>query len=98
MKIARGWLREWIDVPWSTRELGMRLTMAGFELESLTSAAPGFSGVVVAQIQSAAPHPHADKLQVCRVTAGGADSWQVVCGARNARVGLRTALAQVGAH
>ena len=45
MKIARGWLREWIDVPWSTRELGMRLTMAGFELESLTSAAPGFSGV-----------------------------------------------------
>ena len=79
------------------RELGSRLTMAGFELESLETAAPAFNGVVVAEIIEAKRHPQADKLQVCKVRAGGSDVLQIVCGAANARVGLKTALATVGA-
>ncbi len=96
MKLPVSWLRSWVDVPWKDRELADRLTMLGFEVESLQPVAPPFSGVVVAEIRSAAPHPQADKLQVCRVTAGGAEL-QIVCGAANARAGLRTALAIVGA-
>ncbi|HEX5160676.1 MAG TPA: phenylalanine--tRNA ligase subunit beta [Steroidobacteraceae bacterium] len=96
------WLREFVDVPWSARELGSRLTMSGFELEALETAAPAFSGIVVAEIVEAARHPQADKLQVCKVRAGGASSkgealLQIVCGAANARAGLKTALATVGA-
>jgi phenylalanyl-tRNA synthetase beta chain len=71
--------------------------MAGFELESLTPAAPPFSGVVVARIVTAERHPQADKLQVCQVDAGGGALRQIVCGAPNARAGLLTALATVGA-
>jgi phenylalanyl-tRNA synthetase beta chain len=98
MKVPISWLSEWVDVPWTAAELGARLTMAGLELESLTPAAPAFTGVVVAQIVSAIPHPQADKLRVCEVTSGGGTTVQIVCGASNARAGLRTALATVDAQ
>ena len=96
MKLSLDWLKESIDPGLVPAELGARMTMAGFELESIAPAAPPFSGVVVAEILAAERHPQADKLQVCRVSAGGAEL-QIVCGAANARAGLRTALAQVGA-
>ncbi len=97
MKVAYSWLADWVEVPWDARELGARLTMAGFELEALEPAAPAFSGVVVAEILSAQRHPQADKLQVCRVAAGSGEPVQIVCGAANARAGLKSALAVVGA-
>jgi phenylalanyl-tRNA synthetase beta chain len=99
MKLSLDWLGDWVDVRVAPAELGARLTMAGFELEAATPAAPAFSGVVVARIVSAERHPQADKLQVCRVDAGqGGELLQIVCGAPNARAGLLTALAQVGAR
>ncbi|MDE2136265.1 MAG: phenylalanine--tRNA ligase subunit beta [Gammaproteobacteria bacterium] len=98
MKIPYGWLKEWVKVPWPAQELGTRLTMAGFELEALESAAPPFSGVVVAEILSAERHPQADKLKVCQVTTGSGPPLQIVRGAPNARAGLKSALALVGAE
>jgi phenylalanyl-tRNA synthetase beta chain len=97
MKVSYQWLSEWVSVPWEARELGERLTMAGFELERLEPAAPPFSKVIVAEIIEAAPHPQADKLRVCRVRTGSGEPLQIVCGASNARAGLRSALAEVGA-
>ena len=103
MKISINALRERVPLDIAARELGDRLTMAGFELESLTHAAPPFSAVVVAEIIEATRHPQADKLQVCRVafdaaSRSGEGALQIVCGAANARVGLKTALARVGAE
>jgi phenylalanyl-tRNA synthetase beta chain len=100
MRIPLSWLRELIDFPWGAPELGSRLTMSGFELEAVETAAPAFSGVVVAEIVEASRHPQAEKLQVCKVRAAGGPSGellQIVCGAANARAGLKTALATVGA-
>src|SRR6185437_15143397 len=97
MRIPYSWLIEWVNVPWSPQELGSRLTMAGLELEALEPAAPPFSGVVVAEILSAEKHPQADKLRVCRVSIGKGEPLQIVCGAPNARAGLKSALAMVGA-
>ena len=97
MRIPMSWLKNLVDVPWNAKQLGTRLTMCGFELEALDTAAPAFSGVVVAEIVEAAGHPQADKLQVCKVRAAGNELLQIVCGAANARVGLKTALATVGA-
>jgi len=97
MKLPYSWLAEWVRPPWPAAELGARLTMAGFELESLASAAPAFSGVVVAEILAAERHPQADKLQVCRVSTGSGALLQIVCGASNARAGLKSALAVVAA-
>ena len=97
MRIPYSWLAEWVSVPWNPRDLGSRLTMAGLELEALVPAAPAFSGVVVAEILSAEKHPQADKLRVCRVSTGQGEPLQIVCGAANARAGLKSALAVVGA-
>lgn len=97
MKIPVHWLAEWVKVPWGPEELGARLTMAGFELEAVAPAAPPFTGVVVGEIVSCEPHPQADKLRVCRVAVGNAAPLTIVCGAPNARAGLKSALAQVGA-
>jgi phenylalanyl-tRNA synthetase beta chain len=97
MKVPYSWLKDWVPVAWSASELGSRLTMAGFELESLTQAAPAFSDVIVAEIVSCDPHPQADKLRVCGVSTGSGAPVTIVCGAANARAGLKSALAQVGA-
>ena len=97
MKIPLSWLREWVDIDLPTRELASRLTLAGFEVEGCAPAAPPFTGVVVAHVLDARPHPQADKLRLCQVDAGGAAPLQIVCGAPNARAGLKVALAQVGA-
>src|SRR5580704_11508082 len=98
MRVPMSWLSEWVEVPWPAPELGSRLTMAGFELEAIESAAPAFTGVVVARIIEAIQHPQADKLRVCQVATGAGANMQIVCGAANARAGLVTALATVGAE
>jgi phenylalanyl-tRNA synthetase beta chain len=97
MKVPYSWLADWVDIPWDAAELGSRLTMAGFELDGLEPAAPAFTAVMVAEILSAERHPQADKLQVCRVSVGSGEPVQIVCGAANARAGLKSALAVVGA-
>ena len=97
MKVPYSWLTDWIAVPWDAAALGQRLTMAGLELEALEPAAPQFSGVLVGEILSAEKHPQADKLRICRVASGQGEPLQIVCGAPNARAGLKSALAMVGA-
>jgi len=101
MQFPESWLREFCDPQLSTQALADLLTMSGLEVESLRSVAPPFSGVVVAEIIEAEPHPNADRLRVCRVDAGPHSKdglLQIVCGAPNARVGLRAPLALVGAQ
>ena len=62
MKISEQWLREWVSPALGTEELGHQMTMAGLEIEAIEPVAGAFSGVVVAEIVSAEPHPDADKL------------------------------------
>jgi len=98
MQFPESWLREFCDPPVATQQLADLLTMGGFEVEELRPVAPPFSGVVVAEILEAAPHPQADRLRVCQVNVGQGAPLQIVCGAPNARVGLRAPLALVGAE
>jgi phenylalanyl-tRNA synthetase beta chain len=98
MKLPLSWLREWVDIPWSASELASRLTLAGFEVEGIEPAAPGFSDVVVGEILGIAPHPEADKLRICQVSTGTGTASQIVCGAANARIGLKAPLAMAGAR
>ena len=98
MQFPESWLREFCNPPLSTQALADLLTMSGMEVEDLRPVSPPFCGVVVAEILTAEPHPQADKLRVCMVNAGAAGTLQIVCGAPNARVGLRVPLATVGAE
>lgn len=97
MKISEQWLREWVNPALDTAALAHQLTMAGLEVDAVTPAAGAFTGVVVAEILRAEPHPEADRLRVCEVDCGAAEPVQIVCGAPNARAGLKAPLATVGA-
>ena len=98
MQFPESWLRAWADPDIDGQELAHRLTMAGLEVEDAEPYAPPFSGVVVARIDSAEPHPDADKLRVCRVDDGSGEPLQIVCGAPNARAGIKVPLATIGAE
>ena len=100
MQFPESWLRSFCNPDLNTQALADLLTMAGMEVEALDPVAPPFNGVVVGEIVSAEPHPNADRLRVCRVDAGAHSPegpLQIVCGAPNARVGLKVPLATVGA-
>lgn len=98
MQFPESWLREFCNPPLNSQQLAETLTMGGFEVEAMHPVAPPFSGVVVARILSAEPHPDADRLRVCAVDAGGPEPLQIVCGAPNARAGILVPCATVGAQ
>jgi phenylalanyl-tRNA synthetase beta chain len=98
MRFSEAWLREYVNPAIDTAQLVHQLTMAGLEVDSAEPAAGTFSGVVVAEILETSAHPQADRLKVCRVAAGLAEPLQIVCGAPNARAGLRAPLAVEGAE
>lgn len=97
MKFPESWLREHVKVDATREELSARLTAIGLEVEALEEIGGALNGVVVAEIISAEKHPEADRLQICSVNLGTGTPVQIVCGAPNARVGLKAPLATVGA-
>ena len=96
MKFPLSWLREFVETKLNPQQLAKALTSLGIEVDNVETVGGGFSGVVVAKVISTAPHPDADKLCVATVE-DGTETLQVVCGARNCRPGLKTALACIGA-
>lgn len=97
MKFSEQWLRGWVNPQVSRDELVARLSMAGLEVDSVTPAAGQFSGIVVGEILATEQHPDADKLRVCQVS-NGQETFQVVCGAPNARPGIKIPFAMTGAE
>ena len=98
MQFPESWLREFCNPPLSTQQLADTLTMGGLEVEDLRPVAPPFSRVVVGEIKDAAQHPNADRLRVCQVDIGQGALLSIVCGAPNARVGIKVPCALVGAE
>lgn len=96
MKFSVAWLKKWVAVDVSVDELALALTNAGLEVDAVAPVAADFEQVIVAEITACEPHPDAGKLQVCQVDTGN-ETVQVVCGASNARAGLKAPLALVGA-
>lgn len=97
MKLSENWLREWVNPNLTTADLVEQITMAGLEVDAVEPVAGEFSGVVVGEILEAEQHPDADKLRVCKVAGNGDEICQVVCGAPNARPGIKIPFATVGA-
>lgn len=97
MQFSEQWLREYTNPAIDTDALSHLLTMAGLEVEGLESVGAEFTKVVIAEIISAEKHPDADRLQLLKVNIGAAEPLQIVCGASNARVGIKAPCALVGA-
>jgi len=96
MKISENWLRTWVNPDVSTDKLVELLTMAGLEVDGVEHLGKELAGILVGKITKAEKHPEADKLQVCTVDVGAEETLQIICGAPNARVGLKVAVATIG--
>ncbi|MDB5623406.1 MAG: phenylalanine--tRNA ligase subunit beta [Devosia sp.] len=98
MKFTLDWLREHLDTTALVDEISRTLTMVGLEVESVENQGEALKSFVVAHVVSAEQHPNADRLRVCKVDAGSGELIDVVCGAPNARTGLKTVFAFPGTY
>ena len=97
MKFTLSWLKEHLDTTATLTEVRDRLTMLGLEVEGITNPAEALKGFVVGYVVEAVQHPNADRLRVCKVDTG-AGVLQVVCGAPNARTGMKGIFAPTGSY
>jgi len=97
MKVSLNWLRELVDLPADVATLCELLTQAGVEVEGVETRGADFDHVVIARILESNPHPNADRLSVCQVEDGSGQPRQIVCGAKNYKVGDKVPLALPGA-
>ncbi|QFI62237.1 phenylalanine--tRNA ligase subunit beta [Qipengyuania flava] len=97
MKFSLEWLKHFLDTDASVAEISAALNRIGHEVEGIEDPADKLAGFRVAKVLTAAKHPDADKLQVLSVDTGEGDPLQVVCGAPNARAGMKGVLGLPGA-
>lgn len=98
MKFTLDWLKEHLDTTSGPDEIARALTMIGLEVESVEEQGRELKPFVVAHVVSAEKHPNADKLRVCKVDAGSGEILDVVCGAPNARTGMKSVFAFAGTY
>ena len=97
MKFTWNWLQDHLDTDHDMATILDALPMLGLEVESVDDPKDRLGAFLIAEILEAKPHPDADKLQICSVS-NGTETLQIVCGAPNARTGLKTILAPVGTY
>ena len=98
MKFTLSWLKEHLDTKATLAEVRDTLTMLGLEVEGITNPAEALKGFVVGYVVEAVQHPNADRLRVCKVDTGAGTIVQVVCGAPNARTGMKGIFAPAGSY
>jgi phenylalanyl-tRNA synthetase beta chain len=98
MKFTLSWLKEHLDTSATLAEIVETLTRIGLEVEHVHDPAAQLKDFRIAQILEATPHPNADRLRVCKVDIGAAEPVQVVCGAPNARAGLKSVFSAPGTY
>ncbi len=95
MKFTLTWLKRYLDTSASAEQIVEALTSIGLEVEETLDKGAVYNSFIIAEIQEAIQHPEADKLRVCKVN-NGKEILQVVCGASNARAGIKVVLAPIG--
>lgn len=96
MKVPYSWLLDHLDTVASVQDIADTLTKIGLEVEDFLMLSKGLEGFEVAEIVEAVRHPQADRLQVCKVRQGSGEVLQIVCGAPNARAGIKVVLGLPG--
>lgn len=97
MKFSLSWLQEYLDFESDLNELSKKLTMIGLEVEEIIDEAKIYENIKVAKIIEASKHPNSDKLNICKAEDGDGAIHQIVCGAKNARSGIKVAMASISA-
>src|SRR4051795_3797582 len=98
VKFTLSWLKQHLDTDEPLEALADKLTMIGLEVESIEDKAKALAPFTIAYVISAEQHPNADRLRVCMVDTGEGKTIQVVCGAPNARTGMKSVFAPPGTY
>jgi phenylalanyl-tRNA synthetase beta chain len=98
MKFTLSWLKKHLDTDASLQEITDKLTAIGLELESVDNPAEKYAPFRTATVVNCWQHPNADRLRVCIVDSGTGENTQVVCGAPNARKGMKAVFAPDGSY
>jgi phenylalanyl-tRNA synthetase beta chain len=96
MKFTLSWLKEHLETDADVPTIAAKLNSIGLEVESISDPGAALKDFIVAEIVTAQKHPQADRLRLCMVNAGDKDPLQIVCGAPNARAGIKVVLARPG--
>ncbi|MDJ0684063.1 MAG: phenylalanine--tRNA ligase subunit beta [Alphaproteobacteria bacterium] len=97
MKFTLSWLKDHLETEAGVAEIAERLTAIGLEVEEITDPAAGLEPFIIGYVEDAWKHPNADRLKVCQVSTG-AETVQVICGAPNARKGMKGVFAAAGSY
>ena len=98
MKVSQNWLKKLVDINSTPAELSEKLSIGGFEVDSLEDCSKNVNGVVLGKVLSVEKHQKADKLSICRVDIGDSINLQIICGAKNIKPNIYVYVATVGAH
>ena len=97
MKVSQNWLKELVDINTTPEELSEKLSIGGFEVESLVDTSSKFKGIVLGMVLSTVKHNNSDKLSICKVDIG-TDQLQIICGAKNVRSDIYVYVATIGTY
>ncbi len=98
MKVSQNWLEELVQINTPPEDLAEKLSIGGFEVESLIDCAQTVEGVVLGKVLSVEKHLDSDKLSICNVDIGSLENLQIICGANNIRSDIFVYLATIGTY
>ncbi len=82
MKVSQNWLKNLVEITSTPEDLSEKLSIGGFEVESLEDCSKNVNGVVLGKVLSVLKHEGSDKLSICQVDIGNSKNLQIICGAR----------------
>ncbi len=97
MKVSQNWLKNLVEITSTPEDLSEKLSIGGFEVESLEDCSKNVNGVVLGKVLSVLKHEGSDKLSICQVDIGNSKNLQIICGARNIKPSIYVYVATVGA-
>ena len=97
MKVSQNWLKSIVEINTTPDDLSEKLSIGGFEVESLIDCSKNVNGIVLGKVLSVVKHDNSDKLSICSVDIGNTNSLQIICGAKNVKPNIYVYVATVGA-
>ena len=98
MKVSQNWLKSLVEINTTADDLSEKLSIGGFEVESLVDCSENVKGIVLGKVLSVVKHENSDKLSICIVDIGRSNPLQIVCGAKNVKQNIYVYVATVGTH
>ena len=98
MKVSQNWLKSLVEINTTSQDLSEKLSIGGFEVESLVDCSVNVKGIILGKVLSVEKHENSDKLSICNVDIGRSNPLQIICGAKNVKQNIYVYVATIGTH